>query len=212
MKRTVCVDLDGVLAHYDGWKGIEHIGAPIEGALLFMQQLAHTYRVVVLTTRCKEYLNSSTSPAGTTDPDRRPADQLAAIVRRWLDEHGFPYDEIYVGQGKPFAIAYIDDRAVACAPQDSDDADFWFKTALAKVRKLDGKFKPAEVAAVLQAVPLLQAPPLTTAVEVSIVDVPPVVPVVETAPVLEAIPMLEAVPVLETAPVLEAVPVPESPP
>lgn len=23
------VDLDGTLAHYDGWKGIEHIGAPI---------------------------------------------------------------------------------------------------------------------------------------------------------------------------------------
>lgn len=23
------VDLDGTLAHYDGWKGIEHIGAPV---------------------------------------------------------------------------------------------------------------------------------------------------------------------------------------
>lgn len=24
------VDLDGTLAHYDGWKGVEHIGEPIE--------------------------------------------------------------------------------------------------------------------------------------------------------------------------------------
>jgi hypothetical protein len=24
------VDLDGTLAHYDGWKGIDHIGEPIK--------------------------------------------------------------------------------------------------------------------------------------------------------------------------------------
>lgn len=28
MKKNVCVDLDGVLAQYDRWKGIEHIGDP----------------------------------------------------------------------------------------------------------------------------------------------------------------------------------------
>ncbi len=28
------VDLDGTLAHYDGWRGVEHIGEPI-GAMLF---------------------------------------------------------------------------------------------------------------------------------------------------------------------------------
>ena len=25
-KRVIAVDLDGTLAHYDGWKGIDHIG------------------------------------------------------------------------------------------------------------------------------------------------------------------------------------------
>lgn len=28
-KRVIAVDLDGTLAYYDGWRGIEHIGAPI---------------------------------------------------------------------------------------------------------------------------------------------------------------------------------------
>ena len=27
------VDLDGTLAHYDGWKGIEHVGPPIPAML-----------------------------------------------------------------------------------------------------------------------------------------------------------------------------------
>ena len=25
-KRVIAVDLDGTLAHYDGWKGVDHIG------------------------------------------------------------------------------------------------------------------------------------------------------------------------------------------
>lgn len=29
MSGWIGCDLDGTLAHYDGWKGIEHIGAPI---------------------------------------------------------------------------------------------------------------------------------------------------------------------------------------
>lgn len=31
-KRTVCVDLDGVLAEYDGFRGEDHIGLPIASA------------------------------------------------------------------------------------------------------------------------------------------------------------------------------------
>lgn len=29
MRGWIAVDLDGTLAHYDTWRGIEHIGAPI---------------------------------------------------------------------------------------------------------------------------------------------------------------------------------------
>jgi hypothetical protein len=33
-----------------------------------------------------------------------------------------PYDEIYVGQGKPVASYYVDDRGVRCLPQHDKDA------------------------------------------------------------------------------------------
>jgi len=51
MKKSVCVDLDGVLAQYDGWKGVEHIGDPIPGAVQFTKKLQEVARVVIFTTR-----------------------------------------------------------------------------------------------------------------------------------------------------------------
>lgn len=32
-KGWIGVDLDGTLAHYEGWKGVEHIGAPVPAML-----------------------------------------------------------------------------------------------------------------------------------------------------------------------------------
>lgn len=32
-KGWIGVDLDGTLAHYDGWKGVEHIGDPVPAML-----------------------------------------------------------------------------------------------------------------------------------------------------------------------------------
>ena len=33
MSKHIACDLDGTLAHYDGWKGIHHIGEPIVATL-----------------------------------------------------------------------------------------------------------------------------------------------------------------------------------
>ena len=33
------VDLDGTLAHYDGWKGVEHIGKPIPAMVKLVKDL-----------------------------------------------------------------------------------------------------------------------------------------------------------------------------
>ena len=49
--KTVCVDLDGVLAQYDGWQGLENIGDPVEGAREFMEDLSKKYHVLVHTAR-----------------------------------------------------------------------------------------------------------------------------------------------------------------
>jgi len=102
MKKTVCVDLDGVLAHYDGWKGVDHIGDPRPGAVDFTKALSLIADVVIFTTRCNEEMNK---------PEK--AHLLVNRVRAWLDKHGFQYADVYAGQGKPIAAAYIDDRAIA---------------------------------------------------------------------------------------------------
>lgn len=33
MNGWIGVDLDGTLAHYEGWKGVEHVGAPVPAML-----------------------------------------------------------------------------------------------------------------------------------------------------------------------------------
>lgn len=104
MKKTICVDLDGVLADYSqGWQGIDHIGDPLPGAVEFVKKLNKLGRVVIFTCRCNPAVNKDVIMA-------------EAHVAVWLVKHDFEYDEICTERGKPIASAYIDDRAVYCNP------------------------------------------------------------------------------------------------
>lgn len=47
-------DLDGTLAEYSGWKGIEHIGEPTEWAGYVKELLAHGVEVKIVTARVQE--------------------------------------------------------------------------------------------------------------------------------------------------------------
>lgn len=124
--QTVAVDLDGVLAQYDKWRGVEHIGKPILHAKQFMQELIEMgHHVVVYTTRTNPDVNGR---AGDYT-----ADELAGRIHEWLADNDIPYHEVYVGAGKPIASAYVDDRAVECRPQE--DASSYGK-ALLKVAQL----------------------------------------------------------------------------
>jgi len=123
MKNTVCVDLDGVLANYGRWQGLEKIGEPLPGAVAFSQQLAEVAHVVIFTTRCNEAMNQG-----------EPAESLRERIQMWLDEHGFAYHQIYTGQGKPHAAAYVDDRAVPCCPQTHGEGEF--QVAVDRVKEL----------------------------------------------------------------------------
>jgi hypothetical protein len=125
VRKTVCVDLDGVLAHYDGWKGVDHIGDPRPGAREFMEALGRVAKVVVFTTRAKADFEDR--PEGATP------EAMAAVVREWLGRHGIAHDEVYCGQGKPMAAAYLDDRAV---PIPSNPGPDEFAAALDAVRVL----------------------------------------------------------------------------
>ncbi len=119
--RSVCIDLDGVLSRYDKWQGIEHFGEPIPGAVDFTHQMAEEYRVIIFSAR-------------THGEPGRDVAEAARLVGAWLDRHGFAYDEIYTGVGKPFASAYVDDRGVSCCPQEDGQAAF--DLAAERVRKL----------------------------------------------------------------------------
>lgn len=133
-RPRVCVDFDGVLAEYAGWQGIDFTGAPLPGAREFTRRLSEFADVVVFTTRCsvephRMELGEPSRPASDLAP------RLLQKVKYWLDKHDFDYAEIYIGQGKPLASAYVDDRAVRCRPQADPRA---FEAALARVRELCG--------------------------------------------------------------------------
>ena len=89
MQRIVCVDFNGVLDSYSGWRGPAHFDPPRPGAREFLQALgARGYGVVIFTTRY---------------PDD---------VWRWLDTFGLRGLVQEVTDRKPAAHVFVDDRAV----------------------------------------------------------------------------------------------------
>lgn len=101
-RPTICFDLDGTLADYsDGWQGVEKIGKPLLSGTKLLKRLSTQCTIIIYTCRTNAELNSAFSQA-----------ELVAFVQQWFTEHQLPYNEIYVGLGKPQADVYIDDRAV----------------------------------------------------------------------------------------------------
>jgi len=95
-RKRVCVDLDGVIAQYDGWKGKSHFGDVVPGVKDFLKRLQEKYEICVYTAR-------------QTD---------LHLVYNYLDRNDVPYDVVWDGRGKPQAVAYLDDRAVVAGQQD----------------------------------------------------------------------------------------------
>lgn len=88
-RPIVCVDLNGVLDAYTGWKSPDHWDPPVPGAEGFLRSLHESgFRVVVLTTR------------------------WADDARAWLEEHGLLQWISEVTDRKPAAHVFVDDRAV----------------------------------------------------------------------------------------------------
>ena len=88
-RPVVCVDLNGVLDSYTGWKHEQHWDPPRAGAGDFLRDLNDRgFRVVVFTTR------------------------WADDARAWLAQHGLDRWVSEVTDKKPAAHVFVDDRAV----------------------------------------------------------------------------------------------------
>jgi hypothetical protein len=96
----VGIDLDGTLANYDGWKGVEYIGAPIpEMVRKVKSMLCFGLTVKIFTAR-------------VCDPDPR----VVPIIHKWLiEEAGLPVLE--VTNIKDFGMLRLyDDRCKEVVP------------------------------------------------------------------------------------------------
>ena len=103
---NIAVDLDGVLLNFNwnSWasKDMNYFGTPMKGGINAIKKLRKSgYRIIVHTCRTNPILN-----------DNYTSGVLYEKVKKILKKNKIPYDEIWMGPGKPIADYYIDDRAI----------------------------------------------------------------------------------------------------
>lgn len=112
-EEWVGFDLDGTLAKYDGWKGIEHIGEPVERMVL-IAKLLHWLgkKIKIMTARV----------APRTGKD--DSEKAREYVQKWCEKNlGFVPDITYVKDAS--MVALFDDRAVAVQPNTGKVLGGW---------------------------------------------------------------------------------------
>lgn len=125
-KRIIAVDLDGTLAHYDGWKGIEHIGPVIPEVANAMERAQ------------KEGADVWIYTARVSDP--ADAEEAGKYIEEWLKANNFQYEGITAVKHK-FFTEFWDDRAIQVIKNEgifvlneltdqvclNDGDDFWLQ-------------------------------------------------------------------------------------
>ena len=128
-QKKYIIDLDGTLAQHDYGHSkkfdLYYIGDPIPGAVQFVKKLASDGSKIVIFTRRMDFAYYEL----WTEKQQR---EIYNTIKDWLTKHGFPFDDIYDGQGKPDGTAFIDDRGVACRPQENANA---YEEAIAYINK-----------------------------------------------------------------------------
>lgn len=103
--HTIAVDLDGTLAEYHGWKGVEHIGKPVPAMVEKVKQAVSEGKEVWIYT------------ARVSDPAE--SDLAAMAIRKWCDHHNIPIVDITATKHK-FFKEFWDDRAVQVLPNKGE--------------------------------------------------------------------------------------------
>lgn len=112
-KAWIGVDLDGTLAKYTSWKGIEHIGEPIEPVLKVVKELLDNgVKVKIFTARV------------SSDP-LNPPPEVVAPIHAWCKQYGLPPLEVTCV--KDFAmVKLLDDRCISVTPNQGTVASDCF--------------------------------------------------------------------------------------
>lgn len=125
MTRPIAaIDLDETLLQWEGWQGIDRFGPPYPQAKDFLEKLHKHFDILIYTTRC------------STEVMRLGSNLLANKVREFLTKENLPFDDIWVGQGKPLATVFIDDRAVNCRPSNGNDPEKTYEAVLEQSMKI----------------------------------------------------------------------------
>lgn len=98
----IAVDLDGTLAHYDTWKGVQHIGTPIPAMVERVKAaLARGWKVSIFTARV----------SGLHDGEFGDSREAKGFIEDWCIEHlGRLLPVTAVKHG--YFTEFWDDRAV----------------------------------------------------------------------------------------------------
>ena len=115
MNGWIGVDLDGTLAHYDGWQGVGHIGKPIKPMCDRVRAwLAQGRTVKIFTAR----VHNITAGPGLGMPE---AQVLAPIEGFCMTEFG---QSLEVTNIKDYGMVELwDDRAVQLIPNTGERVD-----------------------------------------------------------------------------------------
>lgn len=104
-RETHAVDLDGVLAHYDGFKGEDHIGEPVPSMIERVRQwLAEGDEVVIFTARAHHGGNA------------------VKVVEDWCERFIGTKLEV-TNEKRPEFTDFWDDRAVRVVKNTGEIAD-----------------------------------------------------------------------------------------
>ncbi len=103
--RPYAFDFDGVIAKYDGFKGVDHYGEPIEAVTNAIRALkAEGHKIIIYSTRGEDFL------------------------KKYCQENNIPVDYFnenpdLVGENphKPVAYVYVDDRSVCYRGQSTEE-------------------------------------------------------------------------------------------
>ena len=90
-KAWIGFDLDGTIAFYDKWRGLEHVGEPIQPMIDLIQNIIKVsdYEVKIFTARANE-------------------PKAIEPIRKWLNQVGLPNVEITATKDLDMVMLYDD--------------------------------------------------------------------------------------------------------